>query len=156
MDTYLDDLIAYKSLYLLIQNKRDVEEELADLKKSAESRCKNYKYYPQAKEKIEETSLAKITDEMFIIRKIKNMIGHIRMHFAKEKTQTSEPTQQEEMAKLQLERYEKVVCTPNQIREILGRDIVMKILGMDINEFVKETKIPSKNAVKNKIIENER
>lgn len=154
MDTYLDDLIAYKSLYMLIQNKRDVEDELADLKKLAESRCKNYKYYPmvQAKEKVEETSLAKITDEMFIIKKIKNMIGHLRMRFAPIATQETETTQQEKMAKLQLERYEKVVYTPTQIREILGRDIVMKILGMDMNE----TKSPSKNVVRNKIIEKER
>ena len=143
MTMYFNDLIAYKSLYLLMQKKtsRNLESELNDLRKAAEERCEKYGQYSlvQAKEKVEETSLAPITEEIKMIRNIKNMLGHVRMFFNKNKKQEKvepEETQQEAMAKLLMESYEKVVFTPVQIKEILGRDAVMKILGMDINEFV--------------------
>ena len=144
MEMYLDDLIAYKSLYLLMQKKtsKNLEDELNDLRKSAEERCQKYAGYPmvQAKEKLEETSLAPITEEIAILRKIKNMIGNIRMAFRKNKQPKMEPeqTQQEAIIKLMLERYDKIIFAPKQIEAILGRETVMKVLGIDINEFVKE------------------
>lgn len=147
MGMYFDDLIAYKSLYLLMQKKtsRNLEDELNDLRKAAEERCGKCGEYSlvQSKEKVEETSLAPITEEIRILRSIKNMLGHVRMFFNRNKNEVKEEvkveeTQQEAMAKLLMESYEKVIYAPAQIKEILGRDVVMKILGMDINEFIKE------------------
>ena len=146
MGMYFDDLIAYKSLYLLMQKKtsRNLDDELNDLRKAAEERCGKCGEYSlvQAKEKVEETSLAPITEEIRILRSIKNMLGHVRMFFNRNKNEVKEEvepqeTQQEAMAKLLMESYEKVIYAPAQIKEILGRDVVMKILGMDINEFIK-------------------
>jgi hypothetical protein len=147
MGMYFDDLIAYKSLYLLMQKKtsRNLDDELNDLRKAAEERCGKCGQYSlvQAKEKVEETSLTPITEEIRILRNIKNILGHVRMFFNKKQCSGEslcppEETQQEAMAKLLMDSYEKVIVAPAQIKEILGRDTVMKILGMDINEFIKE------------------
>lgn len=146
MGMYFDDLIAYKSLYLLMQKKtsRNLDDELNDLRKAAEERCGKCGQYSlvQAKEKVEETSLAPITEEIKLIRNIKNMLGHVRMFFNKKQCSGGslclpEETQQEALARLLMDSYEKVIYAPAQIKEILGRDTVMKILGMDINEFIK-------------------
>lgn len=153
MKTYLDDLISYKSLYLLMQKKtaKNFDGELEELKNAAIERCKTYGEYPliQTNEKKEETSLAPITEEIVIIKKIKNMLGRIRMLLnkekdSKEKEAEHQETQQEAMAQLLLEQYEKVIFTPEKIKEVLGRETVMKVLGMDIENFVKEGKDKTK------------
>lgn len=153
MKTYLDDLIAYKSLYLLMQKKtsKNFAGELEELKNAAEERCKKYGEYPlvQHKEKVEETSLAPITEEIVIIKKIKNMLGRIRMLLNKDKESKEteaehQETQQEAMAQLLLEQYEKIIFAPAQIKEVLGRETVMKVLGMDIEKFIKEGKDKTK------------
>lgn len=143
MEMYLDDLIAYKSLYLLMQNKtsRNLEGELNELKQAAETRCKMLGQYSmiESKEKTEETSLAPITEEIFLLKQINKMIGHIRMFFNKNKAEKpeSQETQQEAMAKLMLERYEKIIFAPPQIETVLGKETIMKVLGKELSEYIK-------------------
>ena len=48
------------------------------------------------------------------------------------------------MVKLLLETYDKMTFVPARILDVLGRDVLMQILGMDLNDFIK-TKSPDKS-----------
>jgi hypothetical protein len=141
----LDELIAYKSLLLLMQKKssekENAENQLALVKESAETKAKELEGYKliSVKENSEQTALAKLTDDMFLIRKLNNMIGYIRMFINKNKYSNldKEETQQESMAKLQLKRYEKVLYSTTEIERILGRDVVAEVLGIELGKFGK-------------------
>lgn len=160
MGIYLDDLIAEKSLYFLMQPTEAINKKLEELKKTAQERCNRFKAYSmvQANEKKEETALAPITEEIFLLKKVKNMLGHVRMFFNNKKRSGGslcppEETQQEIMAKKQLLDYETTIFSSKQIEAILGREKIMKILGIDLSEYKKENKGKQRTIERETILE---